>query len=150
MVGFVYEADRKAIQDAQDRLDELQHQELLNKIDDAIDAIEDLKKTNNIYNYEGTATNSDAVGLGPNATTVTWDGITSVISALTAANYTAPDISAILADVGEIANGVTAATGNVSLNIGDIVLNGVNDTETLADNIINNLPNALMQRLYKN
>lgn len=53
-VGFTYEADYKAIQEAQDRIDELRHQETLDKIDEAIEAIEENKKDDNVYDYTGT------------------------------------------------------------------------------------------------
>ena len=39
LIGFVYEADQNKIKEAQDRVDELRHQETLDKIDEAIDAI---------------------------------------------------------------------------------------------------------------
>ena len=53
LIGFVYEADQNKIKEAQDRVDELRHQETLDKIDEAIDAIEDNKKNDNVYDYEG-------------------------------------------------------------------------------------------------
>ena len=43
-VGFVYEADQNAIKEAQDRVDELRFQAVLDKIDEAIDAFEEADK----------------------------------------------------------------------------------------------------------
>lgn len=51
--GFVYQRDEKAFKDAEKALKDVQHKEVLAKMDDAIDALEELKKDNNIYDSGG-------------------------------------------------------------------------------------------------
>ena len=51
--GFVYRRDEKAYKDAEKALKDVQHKEVIAKMDDTIDALEDLKKDNNIYDRNG-------------------------------------------------------------------------------------------------
>ncbi|MEA4899402.1 MAG: phage tail tape measure protein [Christensenellaceae bacterium] len=51
--GFVYRRDEKAYKDAEKALKDVQHKEVIAKMEDGIDALEDLKKDNNIYDRNG-------------------------------------------------------------------------------------------------
>lgn len=50
--GFVYEADQDAVKKAQEDLNDIYYQDVLDKFDEAIEALEDLKKDDNLYNYD--------------------------------------------------------------------------------------------------
>lgn len=142
-IGFVYEADQNKIKEAQDRVDELRHQETLDKIDEAIDAIEENKKNDNVYDYEGNQVIKDFGSVN--------------VQALYASALENMDISELLSSI--ISRSaqqnmdllkLTGETGNspVSFTFGDLYLSGVNDTDGLAQAIVNELPNRILQRLY--
>lgn len=142
-IGFVYEADQNKIKEAQDRVDELRHQETLDKIDEAIDAIEDNKKNDNVYDYEGNQVIKDFGSVN--------------VQALYASALENMDISGLLSSIisrsaqqnMDLLN-LTGETGNPPANFtfGDFYLSGVNDTDGLAQAIVNELPNRILQRLY--
>ena len=142
-IGFVYEADQNKIKEAQDRVDELRHQETLDKIDEAIDAIEENKKNDNIYDYEGNQVIKDFGSVN--------------VQALYASALENMDISGLLSSIisrsaqqnMDLLN-LTGETGNPPANFtfGDFYLSGVNDTDGLAQAIVNELPNRILQRLY--
>ena len=142
-VGFVYEADPDKIQEAQDRLDDLRHQENMNKLDQIIEAIEENKKTDNVYNYEGNEVLKQFT-----------DTVSSQLYGLLAEDA---DISKLFANTvgnsaaqnAEMLAGEAKMKEAVSLSIGDIYLNGVNDVDAFAQSIVNELPNRLLQRLYQ-
>ena len=52
---FVYQSDSNALKDAEKALEEAQHSELINKIDDWIQAMEDAKEDINLYDADGNA-----------------------------------------------------------------------------------------------
>lgn len=142
-IGFVYEADQNKIKEAQDRVDELRHQETLDKIDEAIDAIEENKKNDNVYDYEGNQVIKDFGSVN--------------VQALYASALENMDISGLLSSI--ISRSaqqnmdllkLTGETGNspVSFTFGDLYLSGVNDTDGLAQAIVSELPNRILQRLY--
>lgn len=142
-IGFVYEADQNKIKEAQDRVDELRHQETLDKIDEAIDAIEENKKNDNVYDYEGNQVIKDFGSVN--------------VQALYASALENMDISGLLSSIisrsaqqnMDLLN-LTGETGNPPANFtfGDFYLSGVNDTDGLAQAIVNELPNRILQRLY--
>lgn len=138
MIGFVYEADQDAIKEAQDRVDELMHQETLNKIDEVIEAIEKGKENDNVYNYEGT----DVI---KNFANLTGDELYDFARSFT-------DIGDLLANSLDRAMSIStsADTTNapVTISIGDIVLENVSSADDLAQRIVNELPNRIIQRLY--
>lgn len=142
-IGFVYEADQNKIKEVQDRVDELRHQETLDKIDEAIDAIEENKKNDNVYDYEGNQVIKDFGSVN--------------VQALYASALENMDISGLLSSI--ISRSaqqnmdllkLTGETGNspVSFTFGDLYLSGVNDTDGLAQAIVSELPNRILQRLY--
>lgn len=55
---FVYQADANTLKQAEKALEEAQHNELINKIDDWIDAMEEAKKNFNLYDVDGNALGS--------------------------------------------------------------------------------------------
>lgn len=142
-IGFVYEADQNKIKEAQDRVDELRHQETLDKIDEAIDAIEENKKNDNVYDYEGNQVVKDFGSVN--------------VQALYASALENMDISGLLSSIisrsaqqnMDLLN-LTGETGNppATFTFGDFYLSGVNDTDGLAQAIVNELPNRILQRLY--
>lgn len=163
-VGFTYEADYKAIQEAQDRIDELRHQETLDKIDEAIDAIEENKKDDNVYDYTGTEQIKKYASGGVNTRTglVQLDGTPSkpevVFNATDAAKlydlvHNSFDLNALRAEsIGRLLEQQSTdktLARNVSVQIGDIRVYGVDDAEGLAKVLKQNLESAMLQALYK-
>jgi len=136
-IGFVYEADQDAIRDAEDRLSELQHQELLNKIDDAIDAIEESKKDDNVYDYTGTSIIKDIDSINGEEL---YKKVRETLN-----------LDALLADKAVVAEQSAIAaspTSGTVFQFGDIMLYGVQDADSLAQSIVNELPNRIVQKMY--
>ena len=162
--GFYYAADEDAIRAAQDKVDELQHQETLDKIDEAIDAIKDNKKDDNVYDYSGTeqvkkfATGGVNVQTGlaqldgtPNHAEVVFNAADA--SKLYNMVHDGFEPSAMVLDGirrAMEAQQVDAFARNVTVQIGDINLSGVEDPNGLAKAIKQNLQAAMLQALYKN
>lgn len=136
--GYVYQADQKALKDAQDRLDDVRHKETLAKIDDAIQAIEDQKKTNNIYDYSG----QNVIGSFTNEQGSTLYGLIRDTAAINGMKATG---------MGLTSEGykTAGANGGVTIQIGDIVLQDVQDADTLAQELIQKLPNKVLQAMYR-
>lgn len=136
--GYVYENDQKALKDAQDKLDDLRHKETLAKIDDAIQAIEDQKKTNNIYDYSG----QNVIGSFTNEQGSTLYGLIRDTAAINGMKATG---------MGFTSEGykTAGANGGVAIQIGDIVLQDVQDADTLAQELIQKLPNKVLQAMYR-
>ena len=136
--GYVYENDQKALKDAQDKLDDLRHKETLAKIDDAIQAIEDQKKTNNIYDYSG----QNVIGSFTNEQGSTLYGLIRDTAAINGMKATG---------MGFTSEGykTAGANGGVTIQIGDIVLQNVQDADTLAQELIQKLPNKVLQAMYR-
>lgn len=137
--GFQYVADQDAIKDAQDRVDELRHQEMLNKIDDAIEALENIKSEDNVYDYTGSQVLND------------YDDTTA--NALYKMLQSAADINGLFDTVvakSSAENSANLATAReFSIQIGDLYLNGVQNVDGLANAIIQQLPNTLLQKMYQ-
>lgn len=163
-VGFTYEADYKAIQEAQDRIDELRHQETLDKIDEAIEAIEENKKDDNVYDYTGTEQIKKYASGGVNTRTglVQLDGTPNkpevVFNATDAAKlydlvHNSFDLNALRAEsIGRLLEQQSTdktLARNISVQIGDIRVYGVDDAEGLAKVLKQNLESAMLQALYK-
>lgn len=163
-VGFTYEADYKAIQEAQDRIDELRHQETLDKIDEAIEAIEENKKDDNVYDYTGTEQIKKYASGGVNTRTglVQLDGTPNkpevVFNATDAAKlydlvHNSFDLNALRAEsIGRLLEQQSTdktLARNISVQIGDIKVYGVDDAEGLAKVLKQNLESAMLQALYK-
>ena len=137
-IGFRYEADQEAIDAAQKRLDELDYQAKIDALDKQISDLEDAKETSNIYNYAGTAlTNGIEVG-----STAFNDMVESLINAPINTDMVS---SAIVSN----ADAEKKTTQSIDLKIGDIIIQKVDDADQLAKNIVDRLPDAILQEMYK-
>ena len=137
-VGFVYEADQEAIDAAQRQVDDLMHQAEIDAIDDQIDAIEDNKANDNVWSYDGsTLLKSD--GLAP-------DAIYSAIQEMLTAALP-EEVYAQTAVAEALQNASASAATQIS--IGDIIISDATNAEALAKDIVNNLPNAILQEMHK-
>lgn len=137
-IGFRYEADQQAIDAAQKRLDELDYQAKIDALDKQIGDLEDAKETSNIYNYTGTAlTNGIEVG-----STAFNDMVESLINAPINTDMVS---SAIVSN----ADAEKKTMQSIDLKIGDIIIQKADDADQLAKNIVDRLPDAILQEMYK-
>ena len=137
-IGFRYEADQEAIDAAQKRLDELDYQAKIDALDKQIGDLEDVKETSNIYNYTGTAlTNGIEVG-----STAFNDMVESLINAPINTDMVS---SAIVSN----ADAEKKTMQSIDLKIGDIIIQKADDADQLAKNIVDRLPDAILQEMYK-
>lgn len=142
-VGFVYEADQKAIQDAQKRVDELQHQETLDKIDEAIDAIEKNKADDNVYNYEGT----EQIKQFPQGRAIAVADTGALYGMVRSSASANQLVSTSLASALGGALGSSSGARNVSISFGDIRVMGVQDASAFAQSLVTDLRPAMLQAL---
>lgn len=137
-IGFRYEADQQAIDEAQKRVDELDYQAKIDALDKQIGDLEDAKETSNIYNYTGTAlTNGIEVG-----STAFNDMVESLINAPINTDMVS---SAIVSN----AEAEKKTMQSIDLKIGDIIIQKTDDADQLAKNIVDRLPDAILQEMYK-
>lgn len=132
--GFKYVADEDELESAQDTVNEQIH-------DLIVRGLEQQKYENNIYDNMGNqlipvddmlagidfSRYYDSINRGSETSAL----LTSILS-----NIDIPDILS------------KTAGGDVSIDIGDIILNGVNDAQSLGDAIIAQLPGYLVQAIY--
>lgn len=142
--GFVFEADQEALRDAQESLEDVIQDELMSKLDDLIDALEESKNNSNIYDANGNL-------LGTKYVIPQLDNLSQVLSNYYSNPNTAPSVDAIRKLFMDelVSSNTTSSQNQVSMSIGDIILNEVNNGNDLANAIINQLPNALLQAIYK-
>lgn len=140
-VGFTYEADQDAIQDAQQAFDQELHNQTLSKLDEILEAIEDSKADTNVYDANG-------VLLGEQYTLPSIDYSTLLATAgkQSITDATMNDLKKAAAEM--VLSGVTSSTGGTTLQIGDIVVQGVDNANALAEALIDEFPNAFLQALY--
>lgn len=137
-IGFRYEADQQAIDEAQKRVDELDYQAKIDALGKQINDLEDAKETSNIYNYTGTAlTNGIEVG-----STAFNDMVESLINAPINTDMVS---SAIVSN----ADAEKKTMQSIDLKIGDIIIQKADDADQLAKNIVDRLPDAILQEMYK-
>ena len=137
-IGFRYEADQQAIDEAQKRVDELDYQAKIDALDKQIGDLEDAKETSNIYNYTGTTlTNGIEVG-----STAFNDMVESLINAPINTDMVS---SAIVSN----ADAEKKTMQSIDLKIGDIIIQKADDADQLAKNIVDRLPDAILQEMYK-
>lgn len=137
-IGFRYEADQQAIDEAQKRVDELDYQAKIDALDKQIGDLEDAKETSNIYNYTGTTlTNGIEVG-----STAFNDMVESLINAPINTDMVS---SAIVSN----ADAEKKTMQSIDLKIGDIIIQKTDDADQLAKNIVDRLPDAILQEMYK-
>lgn len=136
--GFNYEAAADDIRSAQQTLDDL-------LLEQKIQQIEDSKKDNNLYDDFGNE-------LAPIADSLSGLNLSSYYGSILNDGENSSLLASILKnlDIDKlIANGAAAKELSVVIESGAINLSGVNDVNTLADAITNQLPNVLLQQLYK-
>jgi hypothetical protein len=143
-VGFVYEADQEAVKQAQESLEDVIQDELMSKMDDLIDALEESKDNNNIYDANGNL-------LGTQYVIPQLDNLSEILSNYYSNPNNAPSVDAIRKlFMDELVSSSNTSNNNaVNMSIGDIIVNEANNGNDLANAIINQLPNALLQALYK-
>lgn len=143
LVGFTYEADQKGLKDAQENLEDIIRDELMSKMDDLIDALEEEKNNNNIYDPNGNL-------LGTQYVIPQLDNLSEILSDYYSNPNTAPSVDAIRKLFMDelVSSSNTSNSNQASINIGDIIVNEANNGNDLANAIINQLPNALLQALY--
>lgn len=167
---FVYQADEDAIKSAQEELDKLEFDSLIDALDYLADTIiEQAKKENNLYDENGNRikTNWDAMSeagrfsevsnnlTDPVLTEKGYD-VDKLISAETLESmwknaennfnnliYKMPDYSKL----NELVSKPTEQ--KLTISIGDINLSNVNNAEDLARDIVNRLPNTVSQYIRK-
>lgn len=145
--GFVWEADQEAIREAEEDLADKRHEETLDKIDEIIDELEDLKKIDNLYDYFanrlGTGTAADRL---PNIDNSTFSaGIAAALGA------TAFDIAEKIAASPSATNVYTNTTNTTSspIIIERIEIHDVQDVDGLANAIVRELPIKITQRMMR-
>ena len=142
-MGWVYEADQDALQDAQEAFDQAIHNETMNKLDDLIEAVEDLKDDSNVYDSNG-------ILLGKEYTLPAFVGYAELLRSIGGTNI----VSSAMDDAKKVAyeqvmGSVINSGANTSLTIGDIIVNGVDSPDALAEALLAEFPNAMLQALYK-
>lgn len=165
--GFQYEADEDAIREAQERVDDLRHQQIIDKIDEVIDELEDSKRDDNVYDQTGENQLKAYAAGGVNTHTgiAQLDGTTNspevVFNASDAGKlydlvHNTSNLSDFVADSvmnslkAHVMPSVDSANKVVSIAIGDIRLEGVQNSNDLARQIITALPNQILQDLHMN
>lgn len=135
--GFNYESLESDLRDAKETLDDIIY-------DRQIEALENAKKDSNLYDDYGNELTPITDTLGGVDLSAYYDTIKAGAedSALLAEALSSLDVSKLIKNA-------DAQTMNVSIESGAITLSGVNDVNSLAEAITNQLPNALMQQLYK-
>lgn len=140
-VGFVYEADQDAIKQAQDNLDQILHDQTMDKIDEIIDAIEELKNDSNVYDAEGNLLGQQYAlpEIG------SYEDLLASYSANTILNDAVQD--AKKAAYEQVMSGITNNDTN-SIQIGDIIVNGADNVQALVEAIQSEFPTALLQAIH--
>lgn len=154
MQGFVYEADQQKVREAEQALDQARHKETIAQLDDSIEALEHLKKVDNLFDFfgaklEGTMTGIDVykaisdLNLGEYIAHAVDTSLDSIVGT----------IKATLSDRQKYTDSTLAQggyTSNYQVEIGDIILQNVANPEQLAEAIKLQLGSAITQRLYTN
>ena len=130
-VGFVREMDEKALVDAQKNLDQAMHDETLAKMDDQISAIEELKKTTNLYNAQA--------------------GVDGLWNSVLAGGFGGSIMENVMNKIGAIQSQVATSSAYqpIQFSISELNLNNVNDADALAKEIASVFAPKLQQELSK-
>lgn len=141
-VGFVYEADQDELKAAQENLEDVIEDQLLSRIDDLIEALEERKDDTNIYDAEGNL-------LGTSYSLPQLGTLTEILSGYYNSN-TVPMFSGLRGSLyDQIVAGATNNNRSMQFSFGDINLSEVNDVNTLGEAIVDMLPNAILQAINK-
>lgn len=155
---FVYEADQKAITDAQNKLDDLRNQAILDKIDDAIDAIEDSKKTDNLYDANGNKipqyasggpVNKTGLALLHNGEFVLSNKMLAGLQSVDLSKQIAADLMPQLTNMNLIAPIQKPLQITISPSIGDITVSGKEEIMSTLRNVFSNVEQQVQQKLYE-
>lgn len=139
-LGFVFEADQEALQSAQENLESVIHDQLLGKIDELIDAIEKSKNDSNVYDADGNL-------IGTEYTLPEIENLAALLGGTGASGIVAGITSDAKKAIYDYIVG-SAAGQSISVSFGDIVLEGVNDPNVLANAIVDQFSNAVTQAIY--
>lgn len=159
---FVYEANQSDIKKAQDRVDELRHNELIATLEKEIDAIEDLKKSDNVYDSLGnlipkydTGTPRTTEGyaylhdnemiLNPNGVEGLWKLLNSQTAMDAMLGNAIKDMNRYTAYV----NAPAPSNAIPSFNIENIEMHEVNDANTFVKEMLRHVPNQIAQQLHQ-
>ena len=141
-VGFVFEADQDAVKEAQENLQDVVQDQLMDKIDELIEALESSKEDTNVYDAKGKL-------LGKSYTTPQLGTLVDILSAYTAKNGAIADLSALrLGESFTLQGANNTNNRSLSLEIGGITVNDVQNGDEFARAIVEQFPNALLQALY--
>lgn len=143
MIGFVYEADQDAVLDAQRNLEDVIQNQLLGKLDDLIEALDDTKADTNVYDAFG-------VLLGKEYSLPDIGNYSELLSNFSKNTdiVTSAMKDAKKAAYEQILKGVNTKAVSTSFQIGDIVVQGVDNPNDLANAIFDQFPTALLQALH--
>ena len=134
--GFVYEADQSQIKTAQREFDDVMYENL-------IDTLEGLKKDDNVYDSAGNL-------IGKQFTSLDGVDFQNYLSSVLVGRENSGLLSGAIGQINYDALRNSGANANtVSFN-GDIVLNGVNDMQGLAEAIRLQLPSYISQLWFSN
>ena len=143
--GFVFEADQEAVRTAQNNLEDVIENQLIDRIDDLIDAIEEQKNNTNIYDASGNL-------LGSAYSTPQLAAFTDILSGYYGKIGTTSPLSSLKnALYDQLTSSISNSSVNkaVSFNVANMNINEVDNANAFAEEIIDQLPNALLQALYK-
>lgn len=141
MIGFTYEADQDAIQDAQNTFDQELNNQVISKLDEVIEAIEDSKADTNVYDANGVLLGQEYA-----LPSIDFSTLLATTGKQDLVNPSMDDIKKAAAEM--VLGGVTSSNGNTTLQVGDIVVQGVDNANALAEALIDEFPNAFLQALY--
>jgi uncharacterized membrane protein YgcG len=135
---FTYKADTQDVAEKQRALDQKLHDQTLNKIDEAIDAIEKLKPENNVYAAQGISPTSLAE-LFPGASVN--DLITGVMASINAGASLSELAQSMNHSAASMMNAVNNTTNspNVTVAAGAIQIIGVTDPDKVANAVFEKL-----------
>ena len=141
--GFVYQSSEEDLREAQEALEDVVSNQLMDRLDTLIDALQESKSDSNVYDANGNL-------LGKSYSTPQLGTLASVLSNYEAVRNAGIDISILKDTLGKnILSTAGSKTSNASFNIGDIIVNEAKDGNELAKAIVDQFPNALLQALYK-
>jgi len=132
--GFHYVADEDAMESARDAINDQMYDLLVN-------GLEEQKSYNNIYDNMGNI-------LEPAKDLLSGIDFSAYYDSINRGSETSEFLTNVLKNIDMPELLESTKGGDVSIDIGDIILNGVNDAQSLGDAIIAQLPGYLVQAIY--
>lgn len=139
--GFVFERDQQAIADATENLESVIHDQLLGKIDDVIEAIDKSKSDTNVYDANG-------VLLGQEYMLPNIADYAALLKSTASTSFVNDAMKSVKKAAYEQVMSGIQNNNPVSMQIGDIVVQGVDNPTALAEAIMDEFPNALLQAMH--